>query len=52
MALGFTDMHSLIGKVEEYNRRINLPTFHIRGNFTSEVSLIFTQDCSHFTSTT
>lgn len=28
----------LIGQVEEYNRRIQLPTFHIKGSFTSDVS--------------
>lgn len=38
MALGFKDKHVLIGQVEEYNRRIQLPTFHIKGNFTSDVS--------------
>ena len=38
MALGFRDKHVLIGQVEEYNRRIQLPTFHIKGNFTSDVS--------------
>lgn len=39
MALGFNDKHILIGQVEEYNRRIQLPTFHIKGNFTSDVSV-------------
>lgn len=38
MALGFSDKHVVIGKVEEYNRRIQLPTFHIKGNFTNDVS--------------
>ena len=42
MALtGFNDKHILIGQVEEYNRRIQLPTFHIKGNFTSDVSFAF-----------
>lgn len=38
MALGFQDKHILIGQVEEYNKRISLTTFHIKGNFTSDVS--------------
>lgn len=39
MALGFQNKHILIGQVEEYNKRISLPTFHIKGNFTSDVSV-------------
>lgn len=43
MALGFQDKHMLIGQVEEYNRRIQLPTFHIKGSFTSDVSTRFSE---------
>ncbi|XP_067928285.1 ras-associating and dilute domain-containing protein-like isoform X2 [Watersipora subatra] len=48
MALtGCPDKQALVGQVEEYNRRIQLPTFHIKGNFTSADDIEF-EGCLRF----